>query len=348
MNLKKLIAGFFLCIICAATIGGVSVNAKSKKIKLVPETKNETFELLFVDVIVSLKPSDIQKIEYQNGKVKKTSDKYWSNACELEYFYEGSKKNTTEVSLNVYYNDTYSVRVTTKSGKKYVNYIKIKNLGVPSENCLHTYSITDVSEPDSNGNYTVTVECKTELNATYSDFEGTKVGDTVYIDEKPVIIQEFRVMDTSGKTKSQNKWDESVGLIVVVPKNFSDFYEGESLKFIEEYPEYADFGFITGDYDNEYIAYDDYEYWEAEGYYVALYKVLSTKKFKVTKDTNVKLAYSEKRFISGKDYFAVYRGDKTIDGINVYKGLDYRLYEKYTKKDGFTDVISELVEIYTP
>ena len=97
MNLKKLITGFFLCIICAATIGGVSVNAKSKKIKLVPETKNETFELLFVDVIVSLKPSDIQKIEYQNGKVKKTSDKYWSNACKLEYFYEGSKKNTTEV-----------------------------------------------------------------------------------------------------------------------------------------------------------------------------------------------------------------------------------------------------------
>ena len=348
MKLKKLILGLFLCIICAATIGGVNASAKSKKIKFIPETKKETFRWLDVKMIISVKESDIEKIEYQYGKVKKTADKYWKDASIYDYYYEGEKKNTTEGSLSVYENGTYSVRVTTKSGKKYVNYIKIKNLGTPSENCEHTYTIKNVSKPDSNGNYTVTFDIKTEFNATFSDFEGSKVGDIVYVDDKPLVIQAFKKMDENNNISSQDKWDESVQLIVVVPKNFADFYEGEMLEYYEEYPEYADFGFLPGYYDCEYIAYDDYEYWDCDNYYVPFYKVLSTKDFKVTKDTNVKLAYSAERYISGKDYFAIYTGEKEIEGINVYKGIDFNLYEKYDKKKGFTDVISELQEIYTP
>ena len=356
MKFNKFLAGFFLAVVAVLALGTVSAKAASKKITLTPSTKKDAYQYLVVYIETSLK--DVVKMEYKAGKVKKAADKYWKDSEELEYFYTDEETGKTKQSFLVYDNGTYTVRVTTKSGKKYVKSIKIKNLCLLSENASCVYRILKVSNPNSKGNYTITVDCKRQLTAPYSLFRGTKVGDTVKLAEGAKLkIMEFRKY-ANGAYTTQDKYDDDVTIVVVRPLNPSDLYNtDEDYPYsIEESPNYYDFGFINdSDYEETLNAWIDYEWYDDGDYYVPLYYSMGTKKFVVTKKTNVKLAYVDwtvenaPKEISGTDYCAIRKGTKEIEGVYVYDTVDVSIFEKYDKKtNSFTNVVGEIKEIYTP
>ena len=352
MKLNKILATLFLCAIAVLTVHGVSANAASKKVKITPSTKEYKLDSLKLTVSASFKEENVEKIELKKGKVKKTADKYWEDAYSESFSYN-KKKGKTEAEFYIHDNGTYSARVTTKSGKKYVKSIKVDNIVVQSEHSEQIKTITDISSRDSKGNYKIKVDFKYPLNTSSNTFEDTYTGDTIYLPEGPVVIQDFMWKDENGDIKHQDYWDEYIQCIVVLPKNPADFYDMEKCDYLYDNPEHADFGFLPGDYDNEYVAYDDYEYWDDGDYYVPLYRTIySGIEFKITGKTKVKLAYSEEgapNIISGREYFDIMTGHaEEIEGVHIYGDLNYYLYEDYTEKDGFTDVVKYLVEIYMP
>ena len=357
MKLKKLLAGFFLCIATALVLGGVSAQAASKKITLTPSTTKETFEYLVVYVSTPIKEDNIASIEYKPGKIKKAADKYWKDAETESWFYLDEETGKTTASFWVYENGYYSVRITTKSGKKYVKSIKIKNLGVLSENSNHVYQIKKISGPSAKGNYSIIVDCMETLKARYDDFRGTKIGDTVLInDEIYVTVIDFRKLDGEGYYTSQDKYDDAVDCVVVRPKNPADLFELKEYVDLKENPDYYDFGFINrSDYEEHLVAYSDYEWFCTDSdYYVPIYYSLGTIKYIVTKNTNVKLAYVDSEsgapsMISGTDYMEIRLGKKEIKGIFVPDDVELKIFEKYDKKKfEFTNVVSEIKEIYMP
>ncbi|MBR4725413.1 MAG: hypothetical protein IK071_06485 [Lachnospiraceae bacterium] len=356
MKNKKILAGIFLLILAVLIPSGISSQAAvSKKIKLTPWLTTTTHGEVVVDITASIK--NVVSIDIAEGKIKKTADKYWKNAnTEKDFSYHKDTK-TTEATFWARRNGTYSVRVTTKSGKKYVNYIKISNLEPTSERGEMVANITNVSKPDSKGNYTITVDYKAELTAEPEIFEGTKAGDVVSIGGRDVEILDFLTLNENYEAVSQRKYDDKVECVVVLPKNAGDFYDlsNDMNSYLVEDPTAADFGFVRigGDI---FYAYDDFEYWAFGGdYYVNLFDtVYSGVKLKVTADTFVRLAYADREKygdipgISGTDYCAIRRGTKELEGVYVYDDIDLHIYESYSKKKGFTDTVSEIVEIYSP
>ncbi|MBP5331237.1 MAG: hypothetical protein J6Y89_05240 [Lachnospiraceae bacterium] len=354
MKRYKLFAGLLLLVLAILIPNAVSTQAAvSKKVELEP-----WFHSIHSSVVVYVKTSlkDVVSYEIAEGKIKKTADKYWKKAVyhNADYSYYDSETGITEFPFDVYKNGTYSVRVTTKSGKKYVNYIKISHIEPVSDRGKLVANIKKISKPDSKGNYTITVDYKDELTVSESLFEGTKVGDVVSVGGREVEILDFMTQNADYETTSQKKYDENVECVVVLPKNAGDFYDLEANSYIAENPKNADFGFIRNA--DTFIAYDDFEYWAFGGdYYVNLYDtVYAGVKLKVTADTLVRLAYANRDLygdiptVSGTDYCAAWKGTKKLEDAYVYTDLDLHIYEKYTKKKGFTDTVSEIVEIYTP
>lgn len=358
MKFNKLLAGFFLAVVAVLALGTVSAKAASKKITLTPSTKKDAYEYLVVDVETSLK--NVVKMEYQEGKVKKTADKYWKDSEELKYFYTNEETGITSESFFVYNNGTYTVRVTTKSGKKYVKSIKIKNLCPLTETSSCVFNIKKVSKPSKKGNYTITAEAQIQLTAPYSVFRGTRVGDTVTLESgKQLKIIEFRkLVEGEYSHTTQNSYDDEVGCVVVRPLNPSDFYDTSDDIYVDlkENPAYYDFGFINdSDYEETLNAWNDFEWWDDGDYYVPMYKSLGTMDFIVTKNTNVKLAYvsweveNAPTEISGTDYCEMLRGNKTIEGVTLINDVEVKIFVKYDKKaKEFTNVVGEIKEIYTP
>ncbi|MCR5324400.1 MAG: hypothetical protein K6E85_14170 [Lachnospiraceae bacterium] len=356
MKFRKLFTGLIIVILAVMIPNAVSAQAaRSKKIKLSPWVTDKTHGMVVVDVYASLK--NVTGIEIKKGKIKKTADKYWKDSWFDDYCYYDKETGKTHSVFYAYENGIYSVRLTVKSGKKYVNYIKISNLEPVSERGKLTANIRKVSEPDSKGNYTITVDYKKELTTSYKTFVGTKVGDVVSIDGRDVEIKDFLTMNEDYETSSQKEFDEYVDCIVVLPKNVGDFYDLDENSYLLDNPEHADFGFVRSYEDEDtYVAYDDYEYWaDGSEYYVNLFDTVYTGvKLKVTEDTLVRLAYADRDYygknptISGTDYCAARLGTKTIENAFIPEELDLYIYESYSKKKGFTDTVSEIVEIYTP
>ncbi len=353
MKFKGLFVGILLCILAVLIPQGVSAQAAiSKKIVLTPATVNETHGSVWIDVSAKLK--NVVSIEVKRGKIKKTADKYWKD-CEKEdiYLYYNKETKTTESTFFAYENGTYSVRLTVKSGKKYVNYITVKNLAPVSERGKMTARITGVSEPDSKGNYTITADYKANITMSFSDLKGKKVGDVISVNGRKVEITRILTMDDAYTTKEQKKVDDNTECVVVFPKKASDFYDtsDEYYSYILENPDSAAFGFIRSFNSKDvFVAYEDYDYWADGGdYYVPLTDTVYTDvKLKVTAKTNVKLAYSPTDRLSGTDYFAVWNGTKEIEGVYIMPQVDVHIYEKVSKDGQFTDTVSEIVEIYTP
>ena len=350
MKIKKIFTGLLVVILAVLITNAVSAQAAvSKKIRLIPWVTDKTHGKVVVDINASLK--NVTCIEVKEGKIKKTADKYWKNSDYLYDYYYNEATGIFDSSFYATKNGTYSVRLTVKSGKKYVNYIKISNLEPVSERGKLTANIRKVSKPDSKGNYTA------ELTASYKNFVGTKVGDVISIDGRDVEIKDFLTMNEDYETSSRKEYDEYVDCIVVLPKNAGDFYDLNEDSYYTEHPEEADFGFIRSYEDADtYVAYDDYEYWaDGNDYYVSLFDTVYTGvKLKVTKDTLVRLAYADRDFygnnptVSGTDYCAARLGTKELENAFIPGDVDLYIYESYSKKKGFTDTVSEIVEIYTP
>ncbi|MCR5684614.1 MAG: hypothetical protein K6G81_04225 [Lachnospiraceae bacterium] len=356
MKLKKLFTGLLIVILAVMIPNAVSAKAStSKKITLSPWVTEKTHGMVVVDVYASLK--NVTGIEVKKGKIRKTADKYWENSEIEDYWYYDKETGITNSSFYAYENGTYSVRLTVKSGRKYVNYIKISNLEPVSERGQLTANIRKVSKPDSKGNYTITVDYKKELTVSYECFVGAKVGDVVSIGGREVEIKDFQTMNEDYEIVSRKEFDEYVDCIVVLPKNAGDFYDLNEYSYLLENPDHADFGFIRSFEDRDtFVAYDDYEYWtDGSDYYVHLFDTVYTGvKLKVTKDTLVRLAYADRDFygdkptISGTDYCAARLGTKKLENAFIPENLDLHIYEAYSKKKGFTDTVSEIVEIYMP
>ena len=353
--MKKLITGFFLCLLAVVALGTVTAKAASSKLTLKKSTTKTVYDYMFISIYSSLKEADIDKIEYKQGKVTKTADKYWKDADNAQYFYTNDD-GKVETSFLIYSNATYSVRLTTKSGQKYVKSIKVKNFAVTSENSESSYFIKKISGPSAKGNYSITCDVKTQLTTRYSTFRGTKKGDTVNLGGgKYVTIIEYWKISKNNEIYKPNKYDDEVAVVVVRPQNPADFYDKlyDNIN-LEEQPSFYDFGFINdSNYEETLNAYEDYAWFEGGDYYVPIYKNLGTRKFIVTKNTVVKPAYMSSSLgydeISGTDYMKLWLGKKQIDGIYIVKDVELKIYEKYDKKNKeFTDVAAYIKEIYMP
>ena len=351
MKLRKLLTSLALCLFGIILIGSIPTEAASKKIKLTPSTKKDTYEYVYVDVTSTIKAEEVTKVEYQFGKVKKTADKKWKDASAL-YFYENDDGSTISW-FNAYYNGTYSVRISTKSGKKYVKTIKIKNILPASTNSNKEATITGVSGPDKKGNFTITVDYLTPYNKNYDELVGLKVGDTLdFSGKETTIISMYSLSDNYELVPMSAYDDTCVGIICQV-KNWKDFYPEDEWEYRKD-PANQVFGLYS--FGGLYYAYDDYEY--APDCYVMLgYTYPSQVKLKVNSKTKVYPAYVDREKypdgceLTAEEYFSLI-GNKDLQdqmGIYIYEGINFKIYEKYDKKTGqHTDVVAELHEIYTP
>ncbi len=353
MKLKSFLAGLVLCLVSVLLISAETASAKtSKKIVLTPETTMETHKSLFIDVEISLK--DVATLECVNKKVTKTADSLWKDSEAMTSFWYDEDSGKTKTTLYVEENGTYSVRAITKNGKKYVNFIKVKNLAPVDEDVKLEGMIRKISKPDKKGNYTITVDFYEQISLEPSAFKGKKVGDTLSVGGRMVTIMSMHKMDKDYNVIDMKQFDESTEMIVVRPKKATDFWNVELNEWVLDAPENADFGFIKSYSGDEYLAYSDYDYWEAEGYYCDMSDLaIKGAKFKVNGKTTVRLAYSfgddAPKYISGTKYLAIKQGKETVEGVNVYDGVSVYIYRKYNKKTGkFTNVVSEIKEIYMP
>ena len=355
MKLRHFFAGFFLCIAAVLVFSSGTALAKvSKKITLKPETTLETHNTLKIDITVDAK--NVKSIEMLGKKVTKTADKFWKDAIPVLGFYFDKELKKTVASEWVNTAATYSFRVTTNSGKKYVNYIKISNLAPVDEEALLEASIKKVSKPDKNGNYTITVDFFRQIALEASEFEGRKVGDTFDIDGRTVTIVSMKTLDKNNEEVELKQYDEIVQCIVVRPKKVTDFWDTKKDTWVLDSPENADFGFIRDFSGDVFEAFIDYDYWNGGDYYVEMNDIaIKGAKFKVTDKTTARLAYvdyqkeSLSRYITGTKYLAIREGKESIEGVYVYKEVGVYIYRKYNKKTGkFTNTVSEIVEIYTP
>ena len=358
MKLKKIITGFFLCVIAVIAAGGIYTNAASKKIFLSLKKTKTTHTYNIINIETSIKKKNIASIEIKKGSVKKTADKYWKGAEKIDYFYSNDATGKTKTTYVVDENGTYSVRITAKSGKKYVKSIKVKNIEPSSERSNLDARITGVSGPDKKGEYTIIVDYYGQVTVDSSKVLGRKIGDKIRIGERGIAkIVEILGEDSSyeytiDQTKVQK--DSCVVLIPDDPKSFFGI-EDEDEDSYYSYNDYK-FGLImsyTGDKFVACLAYD-----QSEEYRDELYdKIYSNVKLKVNDKTSVHPAYvyrendSSYVSISAPEYFELFNNMELQEetGIYVHEGVGVWIYEEYNKKTGkFTDYVSEIVEIYTP
>ena len=352
MKLKKLLAAFVFAVLGVMLIGSIETQAKSNMITLTPSTKKECHRYCYINISVATSEDNIKKLEYQYGKVKKTANKYWKNT-EEPYYYEEDGSVNARIYADI--NGYYSVRVTLKNGKKYVKSIKIKNMKPCSFNSSIPAKIKSISKADADGNYTMTVDYYAAYNKTYDEVYGTKVGDTLdFMGKEAKIVKMFK-LDGDGEPVEIKKFEDGCRLIVCAPKDYHDFYGDEYKEYYEDNPEHTYFGLLSID-GSIYKAYEDYDLY-GDNYVTLDFVYASDVKLKINKNTRVSLAYADSEkygldcYISGKKYAQIRRnGAKPEDeGLNVFEGTEFHIYEVYDTATGdFTDVVSEMIEIYTP
>ena len=358
MRIRKVLLGLLLSAVMVLALSGVYAEAATlKNVILIPTITHETHESYTIYIQTPIAYNEVKSIDFQKGKVKKTANKYWKNAdLNLTPRIDG-ETGYTQTSFYISENGYYSARITTKSGERYVNYIKISNFAPVSEDSEYVAKIKKVSKPNSKGNFTITVDYLTPLVATESDFSGKNIGDIVNINGREVEILEFNDLDYF-EIIGQDNFDKNTSMVVVKPvdsKDFSDIVNDSSEKVFAKNPDAA-YGYIRGG-DGVFTAYLEYDSWDGGDFYGLLYEtVKSGIKYKVTSKTNVKLyrinwQYKDAKLtMSGKDYLAIRKGIKEqVEWAYVSKTASMRIYQAYDKKTGeFTNVISEIIEIYKP
>ena len=352
MKLKKLILTLVLSLLGVLFISGTQIYAATKKIVLEPSTTKDTYEYVYVSVTSPIKAENVAKLEVLAKKVTKTSDKKWKKA-ESIYFYA----NDDDTTIGYFYagsNGTYSVRLTTNTGKKYVMTIKINNLLPSSENSAKEATITGISGPDKDGNYTITVDYETAYSKTSKELKGKKIGDKLDFNGKKATITAMYSLDDNYELKSISAFDNNCYAVICQTDNWKEFYDENSEEYRSD-PSNQLFGLIS--YDGKiFYAYDDYEY--APDCYVTLgYTYPSQVELKLNKDTIVKPAYIDREKNPNgceitADLYVSMIGNQELQeeyGIYIFDGTVFRIYEKYDKKiKKHTDIVDVLAEVYYP
>ncbi|MBR6476314.1 MAG: hypothetical protein IKS98_12835 [Lachnospiraceae bacterium] len=353
MKAKKVFLGCLLCLLMLFVMGEFQAEAASKKVKLEPRVTYETHNGYFMQIKIPFAADKIASVEYLSGKVKKSADKYW-NDSKKDAWIDYNTKNT-KITYYCFYiteNGYYSARVTTKSGKKYVACVKVKNIAPKSDNSRLMAYITKVSKPDSEGNYTVTADYYKQLTAVKSNFAGKGKGDIVEINGRKVELLEFYKKVSYTESVPLDSFTDDTEMVVVKPvdpKEFADIKDDYNDNVFVNYDN-LDFGYVIAG-NNWFYAFLDYDYWmDGSDYYVGLNEKFKTNsKLKVTKDTTVGLCLTSD-VISGTDYLSYREGyADTPEGMYVSKNTPMHIYEKYDKKKKkFTNTVSEIDEIYRP
>ncbi len=349
MNIKKLLVTLGVCIIGLFIIGEVSTFAADKSLVLEVRSNQNPYRSQWIDVFSSIPAKDVKRIEYVSGKVKKASSKKWKYAITVD-FYDGDDEGT-EGSFDVYNNGTYSVRLTTKSGKKYVKTVKVKSMLPASADSNKEAVIKKISKPDKKGTYTITVDYLYPYNKTYDEVVGIKVGDTIDFFGKEATVTQLYTYGEDYELVPITAFDDSCQVIVCKPKNYKDFYPDA---IYGDNPDSYSFGLL-----NEggiFIAYDDYEY-QDDAYVPVNFAYRSDVKLKAGKNTKVQLAYYDRErypdgcVISMKEYVALKDNSDLQEeyGVYLYNETNFYIFDKYDKKaKKHTDVAEIIQEIYTP
>ncbi len=358
MKLKKVITGLFLCAIAVIAAGGIYTNAASKKVTVYMESTVTTHSGEYIYVLTSIKKKNVASIEYKAGSIKKTADKYWKDAEDIT-FYTDDETGKTKAGFRVYENGTYSVRVTAKSGKKYVKRIKINNIEPCSDRSILDARIKEFSGPDKKGEYTITVDYYGLVTVEASKVLGRNLGDKVRIGDRGIAkIVEILGEDSDHEYTVQQTKVQATSCVVLIPDDPKSFYgiKSEDDDIYYSYNGYR-FGLFMSYSGDVFVACQAYD--EPEEYRDELYdKVYSNVKLKVNDKTVIRPAYTEwSKYgmktvtLSVSEYLAL-RNNRELQeekGIYVYEGVGVWIYESYDKKTGeFTDYVSEIVEIYTP
>ncbi len=351
MKLKKLFGGLVLCLLCLVTFAvfkSEPADAAEKVITLSMNYGKKTHTYDFIDVHIALKENDIKKVEVKEGKIKSTSNKKWKNSVEKYFDSCTDDPNCTTASFHVVENGYYSVRVTTKSGKKYVQSIKVKNI-LASDYLSICYSrIKDISKADKKGYYTLTADIYYQLAAEDSNVLGKKVGDTVDVDGFECTITDVLRFDDNGDPEHLTVVEDYSCRPVLT----TDAYE----YFPESFKDDPYFGLVGNETSGGYFfAYDDYAWDDCYSEFCSL--LYKDAKFSINKKTVVFPAYYDMekygaRYTINADTYIALRGNEKKQqklGIHFYDSTDWILYAHYdAKTDEFTDYLDEIYEIYSP
>ena len=349
MNFKKLLVALGAFILGIFLLGEVSAHAASKQLVLKLRSGQNPYKAQWIDVTSSVLTKDISKVEYVSGKVKKASSKKWKNAIPVATF--SLDDEAFEGCIEAYENGTYSVRLITKSGEKYVKTVKVKTKFPASENSNKEAVIKKISGPDKKGSYTITVDYLYPYNKKYDEINGIKVGDKLDFFGKEATVTRLYTIDEDDEFVPITVFDDSCYAVICKPENYKDFYPNAEYG---DDPETYSFGLLNEG--GSFVAYDDYEY-GSDAYVTVNFVYKADVKLKAGKNTKVQPAYydrsrySDSCEISMKEYVDL-KGDDSLKeeyGIYTYGEMTYYIFEKYDKKaKKHTDVVDILQEIYYP
>ena len=214
--------------------------------------------------------------------------------------------------------------------------------------------IRDVT--DYGDHLVVTFDAMYQILMHIEDLADVKVGDTIYVMDKPVVVTDILTLDDDYNYTVEHESVEEAGLyarVICLPENLADFYTAEQIEYngFDENPEYASFGFVFSD--DAYYAFTD---WTWDDCYVPMtYCAMYGAKLVVTENTKVSSCYYDMDTygfdftMTGTEYFKL-REDETAQEerkIWIHDDTGYRIYLKY--EDGsYTGEIDELNEIYMP
>lgn len=216
----------------------------------------------------------------------------------------------------------------------------------------HDYSnplsfIKTVSDPDPDGNYTITVNDYKPLKATKSDFEGKEAGDIVEIKGKKFKLLEFIESDGLDNNSYEEKFTDETDAVIVQVVDINEFSELIT-DYCSKIEGYNTFAFEIDHDGGEGYAVEDYDYWP-ESYVYVYERVKANKKLKVTDESIVRLCMYYNRYITGKQYFENDRDDPDLCNVSFRSYIPFHVYEKYDEETGKgTGTVDILYEIYKP
>lgn len=351
MKLKKILGGLVLCLLCILTVAVLEnkpTDAAENIITLSMASGKKTHTYDYINAHIAIKASDIKKVEFQQGKVKSTSDKKWKVCVEWDFTECEDDPDCSFSTVSVGANGYFSIRVTTVSGKKYVKSIKVKNILDNADLCEFRAVITNISEADKDGYYTLTADLYEQFAAHVSEVIGKKVGDTINIYGFDCTITDIIKFDENGEIQHVKKVTDYTCRPILTTE-----YNNSLPKSFKDNPY---FGLVCLYATHEYFnAYDDYE-WE-DCYSPFCYKYDTNTKFRVNKKTKVYLAdydftqYGSRYYLPANKYISLIGNTKKQEKLNIhiYDHPEYYFYPSYNAKtDEASDYLEEIEELYSP
>lgn len=348
MKVKKLLCAMLIGMLGLFLLGNVNAEAANKSvITFETGSKRAAYGSLQVIVESTFDYSELVKIEYKKGKVKKSADKYWKKATDI----------TGTASFTATKNGYYTVRITDINNKKYIRSIKIKDIKPAGEYGKNVAYITSIGPKAADGTYTITADFVKNISLPYKKLIGKKVGDTVKVEGNTGKITRILSFDDEGYLKEGKKTVDDYADRVMVRfsthDNLYDYYN---------YPDYdpdAEYGFASRNEGADWFLYSDADFEEC---YANAESIIKTNvDLKLTKDSQIQPSmydYTEYGFeytIGAEDYALLFK-ELRVDyiseyatEINVYPQFWGHIYQKYdSETKTFTDEIEFIRELYTP